>query len=201
MAFGSTSDSVYGSGLLHAWVKDKDGNIYDFDAIVSSDADPEMESTEIPGDDEIKATFNSNQKATLNLTANAFSFDAYAAITGNPVIDVAAVTGAGAHAAYKHTAGGTVAENNPPFVELGFVTQAKDNLGNEAHYVRVFHKVQCKPVKTPQENNSELSFELDATAYTTATDIEGSALASRRIDTKYFVDGAWNPASPIFAAA
>src|SRR3954447_3720481 len=199
MAFGAASDSMIGSGLLHAWVKDKNGVIYDVDAIMSGAADPEMESVEIPGDDEIKGTFNSNQKATINLSANAFSFDAYAAITGNSVTDVAAVTGAGAHPAYKHTPGGTVSENNPPFVELGFVTQGKDNLGNSGHYVRVFHKVQCKPVKTPQENNSELSFELEATAYPTATDVEGGALASKRIDTKFFVDGAWDPASPIFA--
>src|SRR3954449_464129 len=100
MAFGPTSDSVVGSGLLHAWVRDGDGTVYDFDAIMSGDADPEMDSTEIPGDDEIKATFNSNQKLSVSLTANAFSFDAYAAITGNPVTDVAAVTGTGAHAAY-----------------------------------------------------------------------------------------------------
>jgi len=50
------------------------------------------------------------------------SYDAYEAISGNPVTDVAAVTGTGAHPAYKHMSGGTVAENNPPFVELGFVT-------------------------------------------------------------------------------
>src|SRR5687768_13506951 len=112
MAFGSSSDSMYGAGLLHAWVKDSDGTTYDFDAIMSGEADPEMETTEIPGDDEIKAKFNSNQKLTVSLAANAFSFDAYAAITGNAVTDVAATTGAGAHAAYKHTPGGTNSEKN-----------------------------------------------------------------------------------------
>ncbi len=85
-----------------------------------------------------------------------------------------------------------------PYAELGFVTAGKDNLGNEVHYVRVLHKVQAKPARTPQENNSALSFEFDYTAYPTATDIEGGALASRRIDTKYVVAGPWNPASPIF---
>lgn len=201
MAFGAASDAVYGSGLLHGWVKDSDGTMYDIEAIMSGSGDPSFDTTDIPGDDEIKLSFNSNQKVDLGLKANAFSFDAYEAITGNPVADVAAVTGSGAHVAYKHTAGGTVSENNPPVVELGLVTQGKDNNGNECHYVRVFHKVQCKPISTPQENNTELSFEFDATAYPTATDVEGNALASRRIDSKYFVDGAWNPASPIFASA
>src|SRR3954468_6633529 len=112
MALGAASDSMYGSGLLHGWIKDAAGVVYDLDAIESGDADPSFDTTEIPGDDVIKAVFNSNQKADLSLKANAFSFDAYAAITGNSVTDVAAVTGAGAHAAYKHTAGGTLSENN-----------------------------------------------------------------------------------------
>ncbi len=198
MPFGPTSASVIGSGLLHAWVRTPDGTMHDFEAIMSGSADPEMDSTEIPGDDEMKATFNSNQRLTGSANANAVSFDAYEALTGNPVTDVAAVTGTGAHPAYKHMPGGTVSENNPPFVELGFVTAGKDNLGNEVHYVRVLHKVQAKPARTPQENNSALSFEFDYTAYPTATDIEGGALASRRIDTKYVVAGPWNPASPIF---
>ncbi len=201
MALGPTSASVIGSGLLHAWVRTPDGTMHDFEAIMSGTADPEMDSTEIPGDDEMKATFNSNQRLSVGVSANALSFDAYEAMTGNPVADVAAVTGTGAHPAYKHMPGGTVAENNPPFVELGFVTAGKDDLGNECHYVRVLHKVQCQPARTPQENNSALSLEFDATAYPTATDIEGSALASRRIDTKYVVDGPWDPASAIFAAA
>src|SRR4028118_625756 len=171
MPFGPTSASVIGSGLLHAWVRTPDGTMHDFEAIMSGSADPEMDTTEIPGDDEMKATFNSNQRLSVSVSANALSFDAYEAMTGNPVTDVAAVTGTGAHPAYKHMAGGTVAENNPPFVELGFVTAGKDNLGNEVHYVRVLHKVQCMPARTPQENNSVLSLEFDATAYPTATDI------------------------------
>jgi hypothetical protein len=81
------------------------------------------------------------------------------------------------------------------------VTQGKDDNGNDGHYVRVFHRVQCKPAKTPQENNTELKMEFDATAFPTATDITGDALASKRIDTKYFMDGAWNPANPVLFPA
>jgi len=188
---------MYGSGILHAWVKKADGTVHDLDAIMSADDDPTMESTEIPGDDEIKVTFNSNQKLGLSIKANAHSFGAIDALSGNTTTFVAATTGVGAQPAYKHTAGGTNSEKNPPFVEMGTVTNGKDNLGNEGHIIRVFHKLQAMPAKSPQENASEYGTEFDATAYPTATDIEGNALASKRIYTKYFIDGPYDPANTI----
>ena len=48
---------------------------------------------------------------------------------------------------------------------------------------------------------TELGFEFNDTAFPMATDIEGNALASERIETKYVIDGPWDPASPIFTAA
>src|SRR5690349_14276803 len=105
MAMSASSASLLGSGLLHGWIKGSDGTIHDIEAIVSGGGDTAMDSVEIPGDDVLKATFNSNQKVELSIKANAFSFDAYTAITGNPVTNVAAVTGTGAHAFYKHTPG------------------------------------------------------------------------------------------------
>lgn len=201
MAFGASSDSMYGSGLLHGWVKEADGTVHDLDAIMSGSGDPEFDTNEILGDDEVKLALNSNQRVNLSLTANAFSFDAYAAMTGNPVTDVAAVVGPPAVPAYKHMPGGTLAENNAPFIELGLVTLGKDNADNDVHYVRVFHRVQVKPIKTQQGNGSELNMEFDATAYPTSVNIEGDALASRRIDTKYVFDGTWDPSNTVLFPA
>lgn len=188
-------DSMYGSGILHGYVKDAEGNVYDIDGIMGVDPSPEMETTEISGDDEIKATFVSNQKETLTVTANSVSYEAMSAITGATVTNVAAVPySAGppevlASPARKEIAGGTASEMNPPFVELGFVTNGKDSAGNTVHFKRVFHRAQCKPIKTPQQNGSELSIEFEATAYPTSVDIEGHALATRRIDTKAMING------------
>src|SRR3954470_18643377 len=100
MVFGASSTSMYGSGLVHGWIKGADGVVHDIDAIMSGSGDPSFDTNEIPGDDEIKLSFNSNQKVDLSLLANAISFAAYTAMTGNPVTDVAAVTGTGAHPAY-----------------------------------------------------------------------------------------------------
>ena len=54
----SAYDKSYGAGLRHAWVKVAGGTIYDIDAVVTIDASPEQDDTEIKGDDSIKATFS-----------------------------------------------------------------------------------------------------------------------------------------------
>lgn len=190
----SDSIGMIGAGLVHGWAREADGTIHDLYAIMSGSGDTAFDSVDIPGDDEIKGTFNSNQKLEGTISANAFSFAAYEAISGNPVTFVAAVSGNPAH---RHVAGGTLSENNSPYVEIGLVTQGKDDLGNDGHYVRILHRVQCKPTRSPQENNTELKMEFDYTAYPTATSIIGTALTSRRIDTKYFIDGPFDIESAI----
>ena len=57
------------------------------------------------------------------------------------------------------------------------------------------------PAGTDAGDNTKLCFEFDYTAFPMVTDIEGNALASGRIETKYVIDGPWDPASPIFTAA
>ncbi len=179
----------YGSGIRHAWVRDAEDNVADIDAIITVGGDVEMESTEIPGDDAIKATLNSNAKITMTIEGNSLSLEAHGMLTGNTVVQTPAVTGPPATPQSAEIAGGTDSEMNTPYVEVGAVTVGKAADGRNAYLVRTFHKVQAGPVSTEQGNGSETTWSCDATAYPTTTDIAGEALASKRIDTRKIVIG------------
>lgn len=176
----------YSAGVRHAWVKDADGNVFDLDAIITVGADSDVESTEIPGDDAIKATIYSNNKLSLSVEANSLSFDAYGAITGNAVTQTAAANPIPQSA---EMAGGTDSELNAPFVELGAVSVGKLPDGRDGYMVRTFHRVQCQRPTAEQGNGSEVTWSFDATAYPTTADVEGDALANKRIDTMKVVVG------------
>lgn len=173
----------YGSGVRHAWVKDAEGEVADIDAIITVGGESESESTEIPGDDAIKATIRSANKMTITVEGNSLSFDAQAILTGNTVTQTPAVVSP-ASPQSATIAGGTDSELNAPFVEIGGVTVGKTANGENAYLVRTFHKCQAGPVSTEQGNGSETTWSFDATAYPTTTDIEGEALASKRIDSR-----------------
>lgn len=179
----------YSAGVRHAWVKDADGNVFDLDAIITVGADSDVESTEIPGDDAIKATIYSNNKLTLSVEANSLSFDAYGAITGNAVTQTAADTDPVVIPQSAEMAGGTDSELNAPFVELGAVSVGKLPDGRDGYMVRTFHRVQCQRPTAEQGNGSEVTWSFDATAYPTTADVEGDALANKRIDTMKVVVG------------
>lgn len=178
----------YGSGVRHAWVRDADDAVYDIDAIITVGGDNENEETEIPGDDAIKATIRSAQKISMTVEGNSLSFDAHGALTGNTPVQTPAVASP-ASPQSAEIAGGTDTELNAPFVEIGAVTVGKTADGRNAYLVRTFHKVQAGPISTEQGNGSESTWTFDAVAYPTSVDVEGEALASKRIDTRKIVIG------------
>ena len=167
-------DKSYGAGLKHAYVKIAAGTIYDIDAIVSVDASPEQEETEIKGDDIVKVVFATGRKETLTITANGLSMDVVQAITSNTVSSSAG----GAEIAV-----GTVAELNAPFVEIGAYTNGKTDLGVAVTIAKIWHKVQLNKVTTKMAGESEFSLEMEGTAFQSSTDIVGSALSSARVAT------------------
>lgn len=177
----------YGSGVRHAWVRDAEDNVFDIDAIITVGGETESEETEIPGDDAIKATLRSANKIALTVEGNSLSLGAHSALTGNTVTQTAAASPSTPQSA--EMAGGTDSELNAPFVEIGGVTVGKSAAGENAYLVRTFHKVQAGPISTEQGNGSETTWSFDAVAYPTTTDIEGEALASKRIDTRKIVIG------------
>ena len=166
--------NVYGAGLRHAWVKTSDGTVYDIDAVISVEADPEQEDTEIKGDDTVKAIFSSGRKETLTIAANALSMDVIQAITGNSVSS----SGTGAEIAV-----GTVSELSPPYVEVGGMTNGKTPDGVAVVIEKTFHKVQLNKVKQNMANESEFNVEMEGVGVQTAKTITGTALSTARTST------------------
>lgn len=163
-----------GAGLYDGKVKTSDGNIYDIYAIVSSNGEAAQDEVEIKGDDELKATFISNIREEITIEANGLSFDVIQAITGNTV---------SSSAGGLEVALGTSSQENPPFIEVQAFTHAKDSLGNTCVIQKIWHKVQIKPPQVTQEGEGEFKIEMQGTAYTTETDIEDNALATKRVST------------------
>lgn len=178
----------YGSGVRHAWVRDAEDNVADIDAIITVGGENENEETEIPGDDEVKATVRSANKTNLSIEGNSLSLEAHAMLTGTTVVQTPADTSPVVPQSAQ-IAGGTDSELNAPFVEVGAVTVGKTSDGRTAYMVRTFHKVQAGPITTEQANASETTWTCDAIAYPTSLDIEGEALATKRIDTRKIVIG------------
>lgn len=170
-----TYNHIYGAGLKHGQIKTAEGTVLDIDAIINFEADPESEATEIPGDDGIKAVFNSSRKESLTLTANAISADVLEAITG---VQKTLTTTTGWTIPL-----GTDAENSAPFVELTGVINAKTEDGTNVLVKRTYHKVQVTKYKVNSSNGSEMSVEMEATAVKTDKDITGQALTPARVGT------------------
>lgn len=167
-------DKSYGAGLRHAYVKVAGGTVYDIDAVVTIDASPEQNDTEIKGDDTIKATFSSGRKETLTITANGLSMDVIQAITGNSISSSAG----GAEIAV-----GTDSELSPPFVEVGGMTNGKTDAGTAVVIEKVWHKVQLNKITQKMANETEFSIDMEGTAIQASTDITGAALGSTRTST------------------
>lgn len=167
-------DKVYGAGLVNGYIKVAAGTQYDIEAIVSVEGDPQQDDTEIKGDDTIKATFSSNRKEEITITANGLTLDNIVAITGNAISSSA--TGA-------EIALGTSGELNPPFVEVGAETNGRASDGTASVIKKVWHKVQLGNIKVTMAGESEFSIEMSGNAVQTATNITGGALASTRVAT------------------
>lgn len=167
-------DKSYGAGLRHAYVKTSDGNVYDIDAVVSIEASPEQDDTEVKGDDSVKAVFSANRKETLTITANGLSMDVIQAITGNAISSSAG----GAEVAV-----GTVAELSPPYVEIGGLTNGKNAAGTAVVLKKVFHKVQLNKITTKMAGETEFSTDMEGISIQTSKDITGVDLASTRTST------------------
>jgi hypothetical protein len=180
-----------GAGVRHAEITDSTGAVFDINAVINVEGSLEIESTEIKGDDEVKVTFFSSQKASLTVEANAWSLPVLAAVTGEDVVTIAA--GAGVDGS-NEIALGTSASTNPPFVQLKSQTRAKASDGTVVTIEVTFHKVQLMVENLTQALESEFPQPLAGTAYKTATDIEGGALASSRIATVRIVDADTTPA-------
>lgn len=166
--------NAYGAGLKHGSIKIAGGNVYDIDAVISIEGDPQIDDISVNGDDEVKATFYFNRREELTITANAISFDVIQAITGNTV---------SSSAGGLEVALGTSSEDNPPFVEILASTSAKDKLGATVTIYKTWHKVQIGTIKLSQANGSEFNIELSGTALMTDKDIAGASLGSKRIST------------------
>lgn len=173
-------DKSYGAGLRHGYVKDTNGVVYDIDAIVTVDASPEQDETEVKGDDALKATFAFNRKETLTITANGLSLDVLQAITGNAVSSSA--TGA-------EIALGTTSELSPPFVEVGAYTNGKNSAGTAVVIKKVWHRVQLNKPVVKMAGETEFSVDFEGVAYQTATSITSVALASTRTATLEVYEG------------
>lgn len=167
-------NSFIGAGIRHGYVKNADGDVFDINAIMSVEADPEQDVVEVQGDDTLKGSFASGRRESITLSANALTFDVIQAITGNAISSSA--TGA-------EIPVGTQSELNAPFVECGGITNGKDDDGTLSYLERVFHKVQFTSISITQENGSEFSVEMEGTAYYTTTNIEGAALTPGRTST------------------
>lgn len=176
-----TYNHTYGAGMKHGQVKVAAGTVYDIDAIVNIEGEPEQDTTEIPGDDTIKATFASGRRENITITANAVSMDVIAAITGNSVEDI---TGTGSTVVGKKVPLGTDSELNPPFVEVKAQITGKTDEGTAVNVIKTWHRVQLNSFQLGAGNGSEMSITLSGTAVRAATEIDGTtALTPARVAT------------------
>lgn len=173
---------IYGAGFRHGQVKTSAETVYDIDAIIGIEGEPEQESTQIPGDDTIKATFSSSRTENITVTANAISVDVLAAITGNTSTDIMSTGGTPAKIGVSIPLG-TQSELNAPFVELSGVINGKTDEGTNVKVQKTWHKVQFTSVKVNSSNGSEMSVELAGIATQTDKDIAGTALSPLRVAT------------------
>jgi hypothetical protein len=171
MALGLAS---WSGGIKDGKVRIAAGTIFDINAVISAEGDPQQDEIEIKGDDELKATFVSNIREEITIVANSVTFDVIQSITGNSY---------SSSAAGQEIALGTTSQANPPFIEVYGDSQAKNLDGTAMTLRKIWHKVQITSIKVSQQSETEFSMELKGTAYTTATDIVGGALTTNRVAT------------------
>lgn len=169
---------IYGAGFRHGQVKTAAAIVFDIDAIIGIEGEPEQDETQIPGDDTVKATFSSGRREKLTITANAISMDVLAAITGNTITAIGTGPQTGATIPI-----GTQLELNPPFVEIAGIINGKTDTGINVTVKKTWHRVQLNNVKITSSNGSEMSVEMSGTAIQASKDIADLALAPARVAT------------------
>lgn len=166
--------NIFGAGMKDARIKVAGGTIYDIVAVVEVTGDPQQDTVDIRGDDELKTSFVFAQTENITIRANAISFDALMAITGNSV---------SSSAVGEEIPLGTDSEQSPPFVEVRALVRAKRADGTNTTIQKTFHKVQITSVRVNASDGNELSVEMTGRAYKTSTDIAGATLTPSRIAT------------------
>lgn len=161
-----------GAGLYDAIIKDSAGNEYDMFAVRSAESDPQREEVEIKGDDQLLGVFAFGLSDDLTLVANGVNFDVVMAVTGNSV--------SSSDEGIKIPLG-TDSEGNPPYVEVRAYSKAKDDQGVAVNIVRTWYKVQITAINFSQQGEQEFNVEMTGKALQTEEDVEGNALASKRI--------------------
>jgi hypothetical protein len=164
----------YASGLKNCYVKDSSGKTYDVDTISDITATNSQHDVQIKGDDQIKTIFSSERVETLKIMANAISFDALAAMTGNTV---------SSSASGMDIPFGTDSEMNPPFVEVGGQINGRLKDGTPVVIEKRWHKVQLGNIHVNMKSETEFSLEADGTAFQTDKDVVGAALSPARTST------------------
>lgn len=165
---------IYGAGMRHGQIKVAAGTVFDIDAIINIEGDPQQDDTTIKGDDVVKATFSSNRTEDITISANAISMDVLQAITGNTL---------SSSAGGSEIALGTTAELNAPYVEVSGVINARTDQNTAVTVTKVWHKVQLNKTKITGGNGNELAVEITGSAVQAAKDITGANLASVRVAT------------------
>lgn len=165
---------VYGAGAKDCKIKVAGGTIYDVGAIVEVSGDPQQDTVDIKGDDELKTKFVFAQTENVTIKANAISFDALQAITGNSI---------SSSAVGEEIPLGTDSEQNSPFIEVRSYIRARRDDGTATTVLKTFHKVQVQSIKVISSNGNELNVEITATAYKTSKDITGASLSPARVAT------------------
>lgn len=166
--------NAIGAGLENGSVKTATGTTFDIYAIVEAGADVARDEVEVKGDDQSLGKFNFALKEDLTIRANGLSFDVIQAITGNTLVS---------SPTYNEIALGTDNEKNPPYIEVSAETTAKDSGGTARTITKTWHKVQITSLKVAQAGETEFNVEMTGTAIQTSLDIEGNALATKRIAT------------------
>jgi hypothetical protein len=161
-------NKVIGAGLKDAKIKNSDGDIFDIYGVVTANGDPDRDEIEVKGDDVILGVFAQGLKESITIEANAITFDVLQEITGATLNSSA--TGADILL-------GTDSESNPPIVEIQAFTTAKTSDGTATVIKKTWYKVQLTSIKVEQAGENEFKFTAEGTAYPTATDVTGAALA------------------------
>lgn len=170
---------VRGAGLRHAWARLADGTYHDIDAVVNLEGDYDVETTDVEGDDQLLAQFASLPTADLSVQANSLSTELLAALTGQTATAVATEGKAG-----QEIGLGGSGHANPPFVEIGGLTVGKLKADDTPQTIkRIFHRVQLRVTGIPQEKDGEFNVNFEGKAYPSVTDVTGTALPSRRVET------------------
>lgn len=176
---GPNQGPVRGAGLRHGWVRTANGVYHDIDAIINLEGEYDVETTDIEGDDQLLAQFASLPTASLSIVANSLSPALLAALTGQTVTTVSTTGKKG-----QEVGLGGNGHANPPVVEVGGLTVGKLKHDDSAQTIkRIFHRVQLRVTGIPQEKDGEFNVTFEGLAFPTTTDITGTALPSRRVES------------------